>query len=276
MASLIFPDGRLCSLPIPSLDEPCTYSRISFGKEKLGRIVEGLTKGRIARDRDAHLDPDLYRNPLHRIGGWLPAFGPSERAQAHLAKHGVGKGDVFLFFGWFRKARKDKCLYRFESGAPDLHVVFGWLQVGAVFHPFDSKSALPDWASCHPHFSRGQEWHDPDGCEKKKAIYVATKRLKVPGLRKNISGGGVFKGYHDALCLSAPGQKLRSHWRLPRWMYPFPDRQPLTYHGGRAKWHRDEKWAYLNAVDRGQEFVLHAEDYPEAEKWLVGLFNKAF
>jgi hypothetical protein len=50
------------------------------------------------------------------------AFGQTSAAQAHLAKHGVGVGDVFLFFGLFE-----------ERDSKDRHHrIFGYLRVENV------------------------------------------------------------------------------------------------------------------------------------------------
>ena len=49
-----------------------------------------------------HLDPDLVPGTLPRPPDWLPAFGQDSAAASHLRNQGVSRGDLFLFFGWFR------------------------------------------------------------------------------------------------------------------------------------------------------------------------------
>lgn len=57
----------------------------------------------------AHLDPDLRRDALPtRPNGWRPAFGQSGAAAGHLFNQEVGIGDLFMFFGWFRKTIAEK------------------------------------------------------------------------------------------------------------------------------------------------------------------------
>src|SRR5688572_20248216 len=101
--SPIFEDGSLVSLPIPYKTAPITFDDVAFGNVTLGPIVEDLTGGRIKRSHPVHLDPDLVPSARPRRPGWRPLFGQTDTAQAHLASCGVGEGDLFLFFGWFRK-----------------------------------------------------------------------------------------------------------------------------------------------------------------------------
>ncbi|HLX05396.1 MAG TPA: hypothetical protein VKR28_07665, partial [Candidatus Binatus sp.] len=126
-------DGRLCSLPIPDAGAPTTYADIAtFRGSPVARVVEDLTRGRIRQSDGAHLDPDLRRDSIARARGWRPIFGQAAAAQSHLARHEVGCGDLFLFFGCFRQAEKVGGEFRFVRDAPKLHVIFGWLQVGGV------------------------------------------------------------------------------------------------------------------------------------------------
>jgi len=113
VASPIFPDGRLLSLPIPLASAPIRYGDIAWDGTSLAPVVEALTRGRVRGGDPAHLDPDLNAAALPRLQSWGPAFGQVAAAQTHLAAQGVGPGDLFLFFGWFCRA----------SGAPR-----GWRQ----------------------------------------------------------------------------------------------------------------------------------------------------
>ncbi|MFZ4661436.1 MAG: hypothetical protein ACOYNY_30795, partial [Caldilineaceae bacterium] len=60
VASPLFPDGTLLSLPIPDQKGRVTYANLGWGEHQLGDLVEALTHGRIDRQTRAHLDPDLY------------------------------------------------------------------------------------------------------------------------------------------------------------------------------------------------------------------------
>jgi hypothetical protein len=157
VASPILHDDRFCSLPIPSSVCKPTFHDIRFGRVNLGRIVEDLTSrkvGRIRKDKPTHLDPDLRRDAVRRPPGWLPAFGPGGTAQTLLERHGVGVGDLFLFFGWFRKVDIKAGHYQYVRGAPNIHLLFGWLQVGEIYHSFLPEARVPRWARHHPHIYR--------------------------------------------------------------------------------------------------------------------------
>src|SRR5690242_14094249 len=121
--SPIFPDGRLLSLPIPD-DDGVSYAKIAFKLKTyttLSPIVADLVGKRKDRPTRAHLDPDLRREAFPRGRGWRPLFGQAGAAQRHLANQGVGTGDLFLFFGWFRHTQWHQERLRFIPGAPNLH-----------------------------------------------------------------------------------------------------------------------------------------------------------
>ena len=127
VASPILPDGRLAPLPIPDSRSATRYGDVGF---PLDGLVEDLTKGRVREDHGAHLDPDLEPKSLSRLPGWKPLFGQAGAAQTVLARSGVGPGDLFLFFGWFREAEYVDGVWRFVRGAPNVHLLWGWLEVG--------------------------------------------------------------------------------------------------------------------------------------------------
>lgn len=264
VASPMLPDGRLCSLPIP---EPfpsrrsIRYQDIQACDVCLGKIVNDLTGGNIRPDRCAHLDPDLDRESIPRATGWRPLFGQAGAAEKHLQNQGVGAGDIFVFFGWFKQVEEVAGRYRYVPNAPGLHVIFGWLQVERRI-PAHVLSEIPDWAHGHPHCKQVPY-------ARLDSLYVATKALHLPGTTIRCSGAGRFQSYTNELCLTAPGRS-RSVWRLPHWWYP---RVPscLSYHSDLRRWERHEDGVLLRCVGRGQEFVLDCEHCPEALGWLERL-----
>jgi hypothetical protein len=257
-ASPICPDGRLLSLPIPSEDSPVTYGELQFRNRSLGRIVEELTNGRVQGQDGAHIDPDLRESAYPRLPGWRPLFGQDGSAQGHLANAGVGLGDLFLFFGWFRRTARIGQRHRFVQGGADLHVLFGWLQVGEIIAVGDGSVEVPRWGRYHPHLHGDSEANN--------TLYVARDRLGLGGVSGRVAGGGVFERFEERLQLTAPG-RTRAVWRLPRWFFPEDGRRPLTYHGNEERWTITEDHVILRSVPRGQEFVLDSEDYPEAVAW---------
>lgn len=256
VASPILPSGELCSLPIPSTPG-IRYRELRFRDLSLGEYCRQLTKGRYHGARSAHLDPDLNPETFRRKPGWKPLFGPGGPAQTHLDRHGVGEGDVFLFFGWFRRVKGTPRGLAYEPHAPNLHVIFGWLQVGRVWSAADAVR-VPEWARYHPHI---------DYLASGGKVYVAAKTLQLSANSPSIAGAGIVKGYREELCLTAPG-RTRSNWKLPAWFNPRGKSSRLSYHEDLKRWRAGKNCVYLKSVPIGQEFVLDCDDYPESIEWL--------
>jgi hypothetical protein len=270
--SPIMPDGSLCSLTIPSSSglDRLSYGDAKYGDLTLGNIVSSLTGNRIGENDQTHFDPDIRKEALPRKAGWLPAFGQVGQAQSHLEKNHVGLGDIFLFFGWFRKTQNTGNLLSYEHESKNLHVLFGWLQIGAIYKPSANKENLPKWACSHPHVESAKDR------SKNNTLYVATNYIDLPGIPKDIPGGGVFPQFKPVLCLTAPESKKRSLWRLPAWFYPGDEKPPLTFHSNLNRWHSEGRNVMLETVGRGQEFVLDCDYYPEITSWLKKIFSCAF
>lgn len=259
-ASPIFEDGSMLSLPIPGPSR-LSYAAIRHRGAPLAADVNSLSRGRIDGAATAHLDPDLRRDAIGRARQWRPIFGQAGAAQSHLANCGVGVGDLFLFFGWFRRVERVDGMLRYLRGAPDLHVVFGWMQVGQL-HPVTEKLAnqMP-WAAYHPHLS-------DDRNLKNNTIYVASERLSALGLE--IPGSGAVEQFRPELCLThTEPYRGRSTWRLPRW-FRVRRGAVLSRHDAPARWRGRRDHVELRTVPIGQEFVLDLdfEQCPPAREWL--------
>jgi hypothetical protein len=175
-------------------------------------------------------------------------------------------GDLFLFFGWFRQSKDDGNDIRFVAGAPDLHVIFGWLQVGRVVNlPSDAAAELP-WARMHPHFAAPDRYRN-------NTVYIASDRLT--SVNSFIAGAGVFDALSPELILTQSEPYLgRSTWRLPSLFHP-DGRTPLSRHHAASRWNSNGSTVQLRSVPIGQEFVLDLDEYPEAVGWLRKLFRCA-
>lgn len=264
IASPILPDGTLFSLPIPFPGEPITYAHIQFqfqdhsAVQMLSDVRPGgyrFNKGEPKvewADVPAHLDPDLRAGDLHRAVGWKPLFGQADASQTHLRENRVGSGDIFLFFGWFRKTKWDDDKLIYDPGAPNLHVVFGWLKVDCVWAvPQCPPTHLPQWALYHPHALRNY-------ARANNTIYCAAQ-------------GGAFRRFDPILQLTARGIRQRSQWHLPAWFYPFHSgslRPPLTQRADPSRWALRDGHVTFDSGGRGQEFVLDVDRYPEAAAWV--------
>lgn len=250
--SPVFPDGSLYSLPIPGEYDyvnPVTFGDLYHGDGpgaiSIGRVVEDLTRRRAtswtAGDR-AFVSPNIRPPLLWQVDGHEGMFAQGVPSQfGHLQNQGVTTGDLFLFFGIFRMVTDVRGGWRFLPKAPSRHILFGWLQVGFV------------------------EDDRPGGCG---PWFVASERLEL-GTGVDAPGFGIFPRVNDRLVLTRPGGRP-SEWRLPRWFYPEPPREPLTGHPSHM-WTRDEHHAHVQRRGPGQEFVLDLGEYPEAVDWVTGL-----
>lgn len=263
VASPILPDGTLLSLPIPDPGSTITYDELTRAEYPLGQVVDDLTRSNITARDKAHLDPDLEFGTYPRRPGWRPLYGQDGAAQGHLIRSGLKTGDLFLFFGWFRQTKFENGHLRFKRGAPDLHVLFGWLQVGSIYTDDRLGSQLPLWAWYHPHHHRPPTNNN--------TIYVAVEKLQFDGQPVDLPGAGLFRRYRHELCLTAPGSSRRTEWLLPRWFYPGENKPPLSYHSRMTRWSLNDDHTLLRSAGRGQEFVLDTRSYPESIEWVYQL-----
>lgn len=260
--SPIFPDGSMLSLPIPDKGSSMAYEDLLWQGRRLSDIMAPLAGARLKPSHHAHLDPDLVPETLPRHSDWRPVLGQTGSAQGHLRNEGVGPGDLFLFFGLFRKVDAQG---RFIRAEPRRHVIWGWLQVDEVIQVDGHREVLA-WAGQHPHVAR-----DPDPSN---TLYRARVDLSLPGCRCNgIPGAGVFPAFHERLQLSDPSAWKLSTWRLPAWFYPDGGRPALSYHRALWRWHPALDSVCLQAVGKGQEFVLNVDQYPECLPWLSELIS---
>ena len=205
----------------------------------------------------------MRRDAIRRPRGWRPIFGQAGAAQSHLARHRVGRGDLFLFFGSFRRAEKDGRAHRFVKSSPKLHVIFGWLQVAEVRQVTDVLAKEIPWARGHPHLS------EPDRY-KNNTLYLASERLS--SLDLDSPGGGIFDQLRPELILTETDPYNGcATWTLPRWINP-GKRTPLSYHSKPNRWTNRGTSVRLRSAYPGQEFVLDLDEYPEAYDWLRGIF----
>lgn len=191
--SFIYGD-RLISLPIPGKGSGIGYKDISFDQNtKLEKIMREV--GIKHYDSECHLDPDIkFDSILNRHKGWNPAFGQADIAEKVLRKNNVGPGDIFLFYGWFKKIEIKDGKFKYIQNAPNLHIIFGFLEVDEVLDLNDSGVEIPQYLETHPHVIN-------------KDKYLNSNRLYVG---KN---AGTFH-FNDSLVLTKKREK-RSRWELP-------------------------------------------------------------
>jgi hypothetical protein len=254
-------NDRFVMLPISKADAPITYSQIRACGYDLGKIAGDLSGQRVAPGQTAHLDPDLDSKSLPREARWRETFGQADKSASHLLANGVTVGDLFLFFGWYRKADHVGGVFRYLP-EPGFHAFFGWLQVGCVVDCSDFNGEDFKWAKTHPHFF---------GTFGK--AFVAARELKIGERKTGQPGAGVF-GWDPALRLTMPGQDKRSVWKMPEWFFPHDGTFPMTYHGTAARYTKHAEFIEVRTVAKGQEFVIHTDQYPKAVPWACRLVQK--
>ncbi|MBN2842928.1 MAG: hypothetical protein JXM68_07550, partial [Sedimentisphaerales bacterium] len=263
--SPIFPDGRMLSLPIPDKNSKIRYQDISWQEYNVGNIVADLTNSKVPASHFAHLDPDINPDSINREKGWRPIFGQEGSSQSHLENHNVGIGDIFLFFGLFREINNNGNMFHFNKSFPKKHVIWGWFQIDNNISVAKIDKKEYEWALHHPHFHRNM-------LQENNTIYIAKDKLEIPGLDIiDIKGSGAFPQYRKELQLTAPDCNT-SIWKMPLWMYPKNEKECLTYHKPN-RWQKFDSYALLDSAQRGQEFVLNCDYYPEAIGWINNLIN---
>ena len=250
--SPIFPDDAMFSLPIPDDDDGArpTYEDLRCTQaENIGELVCNLTHDRIDAERSVHMSPDL--NPP---SGCPRLFDQVDAAEGHLNNQGVRDGDLFLFFGLYRKVQKtsNEQVWRFDPNAPRQHVLWGWLQVGAKH-----KQGEGAMLRC--------------SCTNSNTRYVASDHLDLGDGRQAL-GAGVFPRFDERLLLTDPDGTGVTQWRLPKSFHPCDGKTPLTYYGKR-EWTLEGDYTYVGRNGPGQEFVLNLDEYPEVKDWALDLIR---
>lgn len=275
--SPIFPNHAMYSIPIRGAGAQKRYSEIGRGvgleRSEMGVVIQDLTRGRVQGSELAHLDPDLDENAIPRTPGWRPTMGQAHSAQGHLANCGVGRDDVFEFFGWFRRVRP-QLGSQWVHTPPDLHVIFGWLQVGEVIDVSEEGEsavlARRPWLSDHPHL------HVPPAeLRGRNVLYVARDRLQLAGTVTELPGAGVFRRFDPRLLLTEPGQRARSTWRLQKWYMGGGELPWPTHLNNPNAWTDCGESVRVKALGQWQESVLDCRNRPEAQVWIESLIRSS-
>lgn len=239
----ILPDGTLLSLPIPDDDGNNAFSSLHWDGMSYYDIIHSLKpKTKIKSDALCHLDPDLRKDTKKRLSGWKPAFGQADAALGHLRNMGVAKGDLFLFFGWFKETELHQGELRYKKGAKHKHIIFGYMQIGNII---SRKSDAPDWLKDHPHIGDKKNRADAHN-----AIYLPSDKLSF---LPELEGSGLLN-YRKDRVLTKEGM-TKSKWDLPN----FFKEVEISYHPN--PW----KDNFFQSAAKGQEFVLEAT--PKIMEW---------
>ena len=235
--SPILPDGRMISLPIPSSEDSICYKDLKIQNKNLYELMRELffdPKDRkpkikisgkwaeLTEQTTCHLDPDIYHFLIDRDKEWTPLFGQCKAAQSHLENKNVTEGDLFLFFGSFRKTKYDRGKLVFDPKDREKHIIFGYFQIGKIIK-VNERTKLPKWMLYHPHTIKERRK------VKNNTIYVARKKLSWNG---KLPGAGFFN-YSKNLVLTKEGCP-KSYWNLPT----FFRNLEISYHSNNS-WKSD-------------------------------------
>lgn len=248
MPSPIMQDGTLLSMPIPSKEDAVRYTELDYNGKSYYEIIKELNPRTVIKEKwNCHLDPDIRRDALPGRKNWRPAFGQVDAAQTHLSNMKVGKGDLFLFFGWFRETEEDfEGKLKFKTKAPGRHILYGYLHVDEVISKPKDFSKVGYHSHSHPRYEGRSN----------NSIYVASENLPFAKL---LPGAGCLN-YSPKLVLSKAGL-TRSKWELKDF---FRD-VSISYHN------RDSfKNGYFQSAAIGQEFVIGENS--NVTKWAESLF----
>ena len=242
--SPILPDGTMISMPIPDKSGNYSYDELAFpGGKTYAEVWKELASdvNHIAR---CHLDPDIRISTRKVPDNWVPAFGQRMQAQTHLENQHVNVGDLFIFFGYFCKTDYSNSTVSFEKGAPLIHAIYGYLQIGKIVKGLDVRQY--PW---HPHSDDSHIYEK--GKMTNNTIYVASDQLIIDGKTTDLPGAGVLP-YAEKRVLTIPGASNRTRWKL---VEPFGV-VPLSYHYSPDR----IKNGYFQSCSRGQEFVFDEDD----------------
>jgi hypothetical protein len=169
----------------------------------------------------------------------------------------VGTGDLFLFFGWFKK---------YASRGKELHHIFGWLQISEIICGNKNiKKYLDSINISHPH---GHQEYTSN------TIYISNKNLTIGNKTTNLKGHGVFKYSAEDLILTSHLHN-KSMWKLPE-NYFKDFLSPVEEDGFFMRRFPTDKKNFLVDTNTGpwQEAILDSENNPKVIDWAIKLISE--
>jgi len=258
---------KFYSLPIPTINSDIRYDDLYlFDDIKVSSFINDL--GLKSRKYEfCHLDPDIRESYLkERPIGWKRNFGQVKSAQTHLENNQIGIGDVFLFFGWFKRAEyvNGRFQYIKDKDYPNgFHAIYSYLQIKEIYKPNIQKT--PEWLDYHPHV---KYYNEDEFNNDNNTIYVASESFNYPKhFNKNGSISFVFS---DDLILTKKRQSNRTLWEFPLELHPNYGVK-LSYNAI-DRWAVENNKAILKSASKGQEFIF-TDVEAIVEKWCIDLIK---
>ncbi|APB75640.1 Nmad3 family putative nucleotide modification protein [Paenibacillus polymyxa] len=202
----VIQDGRLIPFPIPSAESGMYYRDFFF--DHGFHFLDVMKNLGINQFSECHLDPDLIRSVLpKRDIDWKPAFGQAGTAEKILRNEKIGKGDIFIFFGWYKNIDRVGNKFKYREGSSKnkgFHSIFGYLEVGQRIDLSSMNVLIPACYAKHPHV------YERHRLQKPNSLYISSNQLSFDHTKP---GAGAFH-FHDDLKLTRAGC-TKSKWRLP-------------------------------------------------------------
>lgn len=275
-SSPILPNGDLVSIPIPSSfkdksgkepeeqpkEQGVAYEKVNYNGRSYLSLMQELEM-KIPERKICHLDPDLLENARSRKPGWKGIFGQQGSAASHLENEGVKEGDLFLFFGSFKRTYKDEQGNLVFEKDYERHIIFGYLWIGEIWRAetildLKKSSRLNKYVE-HPHFTNAELYNQLN------TVYIAAESGS-----QGKKGYGTLQ-YNDELVLTRNGFS-KSRWELPGFFHPKNGAKTMSRHS-----EKDYRLLNGNTIIQtrgiGQDFVLPAND--DIGKWAKNLINTA-
>ena len=247
-ASLIFPDATLFSIPIPSTEDDHFYSELPFQYEgdSIQSILNELTGKRIKNNRQLSCDFSQKQQRCHYDPMLIPhankfVLGQAANAESHLQNQCVGIGDIFLFYGWFRKIEKIGGRWQYSPSSRDIQLIWSWMKIGDTLDvrtqcQREQAKINSPFLHLHPHLADSPEMPNPSA----NRVYISEE-------------GGLLP-YLNSRCLTdCIEYRGRSTWRLPAC---FNQPQAFTF---LKNFVLDGDDVIIRFKGYGQEFVMDLE-----------------
>ena len=247
--SPILENGQIFSIPIPSNDEnsPHRYNDVVINEINAADMLSLVGAKKLHSFDTCHFDPLLKFD--------IGLFGQAGNAQRELDNLGVGEGDLFLFFGWFRDFQQSK--------KADYHHIFGWLQVDEVIKGSNQIRKFCKMSGIkHPHACADETRY------KNNTLFISYPDSTLKFLDSNVRAHGLFVKTNNKLILTEPG-RTRSNWYMPT-KYFSPSSNPELFET-RLRW-SSKNSNRIKCSGYGQEFVMDTEKNPSVKDWARDLF----
>jgi hypothetical protein len=270
-------NNKCYMIPIPEVGTDIRYDELKF--ENNIDYLKVMRDLNINQFTECHLDPFISKEIApEKCQNWKFNLGQVDSAQSCLANVSppVGKGDLFLFFGWFQKVNKGDKGYKYipiEEYHPEgVHLIYGYLFVDEVIK-INKTDKRPDWTKKHPHvihqdfYTKKYETNE----NTLNTLYVAKENFK----NTTIPGAGVF-AYSEELILSRKGtfiDKENKEKNYTRTSWKLPD----AFLGASVKFLNSSHPIHnttIKAASRGQEFVVITDPNEKISDWAEKLITK--